>query len=230
MQALRIARMTQRRSITSSQAQRAPHAHADQRRAPRYHHTTHTRELTHTTRQAPSRTTAPQLHGACHPEQRTPTSHAPHIAYSHAAYKNTSPTGPQDVPATATTARCANITAHRRAHATQSPVHSSALQTHRPQQITPSHTRGLHATLTSEISGCPASTGCCRRVGWIATTTTCRTHEQPSRHPMTPDAAADPSQPLATHLSASQSINQIKSNESQSARSTLSFTRNTVWK
>jgi hypothetical protein len=45
---------------------------------------------------------------------------------------------------------------------------------------------------------------------------------------MTPDAAAETSQPPATHRSAAHSINQIKSNESQSAHCMLSLTHNTV--
>jgi hypothetical protein len=96
-----------------------------------------------------------------------------------------------------------------------------------PTTITPSHTRGLRFTLTTELLGRPASTGCCQRVGCCPRTTAYRTHEQPSRHTMAPDAA-DPSQPPATHLSASHSINQIKSNESQSAHCILSLMHNTV--
>jgi hypothetical protein len=45
---------------------------------------------------------------------------------------------------------------------------------------------------------------------------------------MAPDAAADPSEPPATQRGASHSINQVKSNESQSAHSMLSLTHNTV--
>jgi hypothetical protein len=50
---------------------------------------------------------------------------------------------------------------------------------------------------------------------------------------MAPDAAADPSQPPATHRIAAQrsawhQSNQIKSNESQSAHCMLSLTHNTV--
>jgi hypothetical protein len=45
---------------------------------------------------------------------------------------------------------------------------------------------------------------------------------------MAPDAAADPSQPTASHLSASHSINQIKPNESQSTHCMLSLMQNTV--
>jgi hypothetical protein len=106
-----------------------------------------------------------------------------------------------------------SLHAQRRAHATQSTIHSSALPTHHPQKITPSHTRGLRATLTLVEAGCPASTGCCRRVGCCTSTRSYRTHEQPSRHTMAPDTDADPSQPPATHVSASHSINQIKSND-----------------
>jgi hypothetical protein len=42
----------------------AHHAHADQRRTPRYHHTTNKCAQTHTTRQAPPTTAAHQRHGA----------------------------------------------------------------------------------------------------------------------------------------------------------------------
>jgi hypothetical protein len=45
---------------------------------------------------------------------------------------------------------------------------------------------------------------------------------------MAPDTAADPSQPPTTHRGASHNINQIKSNESQSAHCMLSLTHNTV--
>jgi hypothetical protein len=118
-----------------------------------------------------------------------------------------------------------SLHAHRRTHATQSTVHSSDHPTHRPQKIAPSHTRRLRATLTSELSGCPASTGCCRRVGCCSSSTPCGTHEQPSRHTMAPDAAPDPSQPPASHRSASHSINQIKSNDKPVS---ISPTQNTV--
>ncbi len=124
-----------------------------------------TRARTHTTRLAPHTTTAQQRHGTCHPKQRTPTSHAPHIrvAHSHAAYKHTSPARPPQRPTRPRQLRTAqtSLHAHRHTHGTHSTAHSSAHPTHRPQKITPSHT-----TLTSELSGCPASTGCCRRVGF----------------------------------------------------------------
>ncbi len=129
-----------------------------------------------------------------------------------------------------TTAHCAIITACTlpRARTSHSTAHSSDKPTHRPPNTTPYHTRGLRATLTPELSGCPASTGCCRTVGCCTSTTPCRTHEQPSRHNMAPDAAADPSEPPTTHLSTAHSINQVKSNDSQSALCMLSLTHNTV--
>jgi hypothetical protein len=123
-----------------------------------------------------------------------------------------------------------SLHARRRAHVTHSMAHSSDHPTRRPQKITRSHTHGVGAALTSELSERPASTGCCRRVGWCPTPTTCRTHDQPSRHAMAPDADTERSQAPATHLSASHSINQIKTNESQSesAHCMLSLTHNTV--
>jgi hypothetical protein len=95
-----------------------------------------------------------------------------------------------------------SLHAYRRAHVTHSTTHSSDHPTHHTQKITPSLKRGLRATLTAELSGCPASTGCCRRVGCCSSTGTCRTNDQPSRHIMAHDAAADPSQPPATQRSA----------------------------
>jgi hypothetical protein len=60
-------------------------------------------------------------------------------------------------------------------------------------------THGYRATLTEELSGCPASTECCQRVGCWTTAGTCRTHEQPWRHTMAPDAADHPLHyPIAT--------------------------------
>ncbi len=202
-----IARMTQPRFFNFA---------GDQRRAPRYHHTTYTHAQTHDMRQATPSTTARQRHGACHPTQRTPTSRAPHIAHSHAAYKHTSPRTLSGHPAQPRPLRTAqaSLYAHRNTHAT-----------HRQQKITPSHTRGRRHTLTTELSGCPASTGCCRTVGCQSSTTACRTHE----HTMASDTAtADPSQPPATHPRTPHSINQITPDESQSAHCTLSLTHNTV--
>jgi hypothetical protein len=62
--------------------------------------------------------------------------------------------------------------------------------------------------LTEVLQDCPVSMGCCRRIGCCSSTAPCRTHEHPSRHTTAPDAAADPSQPPATHLALHQS-NQI---------------------
>jgi hypothetical protein len=168
-------------------------------------------------RRAPSSTTARQRHDACHPKQRTPTTHAtPHRTLT-CRIQTHKPRTPARRPTQHQPLRTAQLPphAHRRAHATHSTAHSSDHPTRRPQKITPSHTRRLRATLTAELSGCRASTGCCRRVGWRASPAACRTHEQRSRHTMAPDAAHDPSQPPATHRSESHSINQIKTNESQ---------------
>jgi hypothetical protein len=143
-------------------------------RSPTPSHHAHARTGILTTRQAPSSTAACQRHGACHPKQRTPTSHARHIAHSRAAYKHTSPARPQDVP------HSRNHRAVRNHHCTHTAArtphtarHSSTHPTRRPQKITPSHTRGLRATPTAELSGCPASTGCCRRVGCCTRSTAC---------------------------------------------------------
>jgi hypothetical protein len=65
-------------------------------------------------------------------------------------------------------------TPHTARHTAPPPAHCSQKNTH--------HTRSLRATLTEELSGCPASTGCCQRVGCGPRPTACRTHEQPSRH------------------------------------------------
>jgi hypothetical protein len=146
-------------------------------------------------------------HGA--PAQRTPTTHTPHIAHSHT---NT------QAPHARTTSRTAATTPHCAIITARTPQHTCHTQ----------RTRGLRATLTIVESGCPASTGCCRRVGYRSSTSTCRTHEQPSRHTMAPDADADPSQLPTTHRSASHNINQVKSNENQSAHCMLSLTHNTT--
>ncbi len=70
--------------------------------------------------------------------------------------------------------------------------------------------RGSRAALTKQLSGRPASRGCCRRVGYFPSSTACRAHAQPSRHTMAHnDAAAAPYQPAAPHRSQSHSINQL---------------------
>jgi hypothetical protein len=53
-------------------------------------------------------------------------------------------------------------------------------------------------------------------------------HTNSHRHTMAPDAAADPSQPPATHLSSSHSINQVKSNERQSAHCIIAHAQHRV--
>jgi hypothetical protein len=91
--------MTQPRFLIISQAQRAPHTAPTSAALPDTI-TPHTRahRHTHTTRQATPTTTARQRHGARHPKQRTPTSHARHIAHANAARKHTRPARPHDVP------------------------------------------------------------------------------------------------------------------------------------
>jgi hypothetical protein len=165
----------------------------------------HARTDTHTTRQAPSTTTPRQRHGACHPKQPTankPRTPHPTLARSIQTHKPRTPARRPAQPQPLRTAQSLPH-AHRHAHATHSTAHSSDNPTRRPQKITPSHTRGLRATLTPDMSGCPAMKGCCPRAGCRPSPTPCRAHEQPSRHTMAPDADADPSQPPATHLSAS---------------------------
>jgi hypothetical protein len=112
-------------------------------------------------------------------------------------------------------------TAARTPHTARHTAPTTAHTAHRKSH--PVHTRGLHATLTSELSNCPASTGCCRTVGCYSSTTPCRTHEQPSRHPTPPPTPASRPQRMQAHR-----INQLKSNESQSAHCMLSLTHNTV--
>jgi hypothetical protein len=200
--------MTQPRFFTFSQAQRACRPAP---RSPLPSHNTRTRARTHRQTQCQSQHThahtrthtrcgkphTPQRHVRVmarvtkHSAHQQATHGTRHIAHSHAAYKHKSPARPDDVPHSRNQcARAArtSLHAHRHTRATHSTAHSSAHPTHRPQKITPSHTHGLCAALTSELSGCPASTGCCRRVGCCTSTTPCRTHEQPSRHTTAPEA------------------------------------------
>jgi hypothetical protein len=157
---------------------------------------------------------------ATHRTSHTHTQHTTHKPRTHARR----PAQPQPLRTAQT-----SLHPHRRTHATQSTAHSSERPTHRTQKITPSHTRRLHATLTPELPGCPASTGCCRRVGCSSSPSTCRTHKQPSRHTMAPDAAADPSQPPATHrIAAQRSAAHCIASIKQSAPSMLSLTHSTV--
>jgi hypothetical protein len=136
-------------------------------RSPLPSHHTITRALTHTMRQAPPTTEPRQRHGACHPKtahtNKPRTAHRT-LTHSIQTHKPRTPTRRPAQPQPLRSAQT-SLHTHRRTHATHSTAHSSALPTHRPQKITPSHTRGLRATLTLVQSGCSASTGCCRRVG-----------------------------------------------------------------
>ncbi len=190
--ALHIARKTQPRFFTFSRAQRVPPRAcrpAPGPRSPLPSH--HTRAQTHTTRQATPSTTARLHHGACHPKQRTPTSHAPHIAHTRMQNTDTQAPHAHTTSRTApTTAHCVITTARTpprtppRTHHTQQGSQLRAPNTLPTvaQKITPSHTRPLRTTLTPVESACSASTECCRRVGWCTKSSPCRTHEQPSRH------------------------------------------------
>ncbi len=129
----------------------------------------------------------------------------------------------------ATTVQCAIITTRAPRHAcTHTARHTDPRTPHTAHRKSHTVTRGLHATLTPELPGCPASTACCRRVGCCPSLTPCRTHDQPSRHTMAPSAAADPSQQPA-HIPAHR-IATIKSSQmtSQLAHCMLSLTHNTV--
>jgi hypothetical protein len=142
----RRAYMTESRFFTFSKAQCTPHTHADQHRAPRYDHTTHTRAQTHDVT-SPTHHNGTSEQGACHPKHRTPTSHAPHIAHAHTAHKR-KPHTPARRPAQPQPLRTAQTSLHalRRTHATHGTAHSSDHPTHRPQKNTPSHTWPLRHT------------------------------------------------------------------------------------
>ncbi len=98
---------------------------------------------THAMRRAPPTTTARQRHGACHPKQRTPTTHATHIAHSHAEYRHTSPARPHDVPHS--TNHCPLRKHHRMHTAARTPrtARHTAPTTPQPptENRTQSHTR-----------------------------------------------------------------------------------------
>jgi hypothetical protein len=153
-----------------------------------------------------------------HQHARHATSHTPtqHASISPSRQRD----GPQSQPhgstqASLCTACTAECTAHHTPHIAHRTPHTAHRTPHRtPRQLNdrPRHTRRYRATLTEELPGCPASTGCCRRVGRSRTrTSACRTHEQLSHHTMAPDAAralcASPATP--SHRNPSHSINHI---------------------
>jgi hypothetical protein len=146
--------MTQPRCSTFSQAQRTPHPYADQRRAPRYHHTANTRVQTHRTTQAPPTTTPRHRHGARNPKQRTPTSHAPHITHSRAAYKHTSPARPHDVT------HSRDNSALREHHCT----HTAARTPHTPRHTAPRtpHTAHRKSHPVTHAASAPHSLQSCQ--------------------------------------------------------------------
>ncbi len=110
--------------------------------------------------------------------------------------------------------------AHRHAHATHSTAHSSNHPTRRPQKITPSHTRHTHcrAVRLPTVDGMlPES--------WLLYNP--KVLQNTNSHRVTPWQTT-PSPTPTTHRSASHSLNQIKSSDSQSAHCMLSLTHNTV--
>jgi hypothetical protein len=111
-----IVRMTQQRFVTFSRAQRAPPAHADQRRAPRYHHTTHTRTDTRRGKTRVQRRLSVMALVSAHQQATHRTSH------THASYKTTCPAHPHDVP------RSRNHCALRKYHSTHTLPHTRHTQ------------------------------------------------------------------------------------------------------
>jgi hypothetical protein len=205
-----IAPMTQPRFFTYSQAQRAPRAHADQRRAPRYHHTTHTRAQTRTTRQAPPTTTPRQRHGACHPKQRTPTSHAPHIAHSHTAHKHTSPAHtPARRPAQPRPLRTAqtSLHAHRRTHAPHTARHTAprsphtAHTAHRKSHPVTHAASAPHSLQSSQVAQCRRDAA-----GELVAVQVQRPAGHTNSHRITPWQPTPRPTPASRPLSASQCI------------------------
>jgi hypothetical protein len=122
---------TQPRFLAFSQAQRAPPAHANQRRARWYHHTTRTRAQTRTTRQAPPSTATRQRHGVCHPNS----------ACQQATHR-TSHTTTQHTNTQAPHAHSQTSLAHRRKYAAHTARHTAPRTAHLAhRKNTQSHTR-----------------------------------------------------------------------------------------
>jgi hypothetical protein len=207
------------------QAQHPHHAHADQRRAPRYHHTTPAE--TH----APPHAHPPQRHvtimarvtqnsahiQATHATSHTPTQHtntqAPHA-------RTTSHTAP-------TTAHCPNITACTPPHARHTARHTAATTPHTAHRK--SHQVTLAASAPHSRQSCQAAQ--CQRDAAgesVAVQDPAPAGHTNSRrvtpwHPTPPPTATSRPQRIAAHC-----VNQIKSNESQSAHCMLSLTHSTV--
>jgi hypothetical protein len=175
--------------------------------------TPRTRAQTHTTRLAPPSTTARQHHGPCHPKQRAPTSHARHI-YNTQHTNTQVPHARATSHTAATTPHCANITArtpphvrHTR-HGTQlRPPHTPPTENHTQSHTRPPrHTHRRAVRLPSVDGMLPESWLMCKLKDLQDTPTAIA-------HTIRPKPVAhNASQRIASH-----SINQIKSNESQSA-------------
>jgi hypothetical protein len=136
---------------------------------------------THAMRRASPSTTARQRPDACHSNQRTPTTHATHIAHSHAEYRHTSPARPHDV-------------LHRTNHC--------ALRNHHRMHIAHSHAEYRH-TSPARPHDVLHSTNHCALRNHHRMHTAART-PRTARHtaPVTPHAAHRKSHPVTHAASA----------------------------
>jgi hypothetical protein len=120
-------------------SQRTPHAHAKQRRAPRHHHTAHTRARRHTQRD--NSPTSPTQHNGTSPSWHVSpkTAHANQPRTAHLtlqrSIQHASPVHPQDVPDSH------NNTALRKHHCTQ----AAARAPHTARYTTPRTPHTAHA-------------------------------------------------------------------------------------
>ncbi len=211
--------------LHTSQVQRAPPRPC--RLAPRSPTPSHHKHARTDTRDATNPTRHNGTAASWRVSPRTTHAHNPRNAHRKLTCRiqTHKPARPHDVPHS--TNHCALRSYHRMCtplharhaqHGTQlpdRPPHTPPTP-RRPQKITPSHTRGLHATLTIVESGCPASTGCCRTVGCCTTSSPCRTHEQPSRRIMAPDAHPTPAsrpQRIAAHRTTLIKSSQMKASQ-----------------
>jgi hypothetical protein len=177
-------------------------------------------------RRAPPSTTARQRHGACHPKQRTPTTHATHIAHSHAEYRHTSPARPHDVPHSrnhcAVITACTPLRARHAQHGTQlRPPHTPPTE-NRTQSHTrpPRHTHCRAVRLLSVDGMLPESWLPCKPKYLQDTQTAIASHHGTRRRRRPQPAAHNASQRIAS----------IKSSQMKASQQhcMLSLTHNTV--
>ncbi len=166
-------------------------------------------------RPAPPSTTARQRHGACHPKQRTRTSHAPHIAHSRTAYKHTTPARPHDVP------HSANHCPPRNHHCT----HTAARTPHTARHTAPTtpHTADRKSHPVTHTASAPHSRQSCQAaqrrrdaVGELVATQVqmpaghTNSHRVTPWHPTPPPTPASRPQHISAHRIASSKSNQVK--------------------